>query len=369
MAEPIRVAQMMTDMNYGGVEMVVMNYYRHIDRTKVQFDFFALEGSAIPQREEIEQLGGRVYIVPKYTHLLAYEKEIIRLFKQNQYKIVHSHMNTLSVFPLFAAWMCRIPVRVAHNHSVPSGKEKKRDALKYFLRAFAKFFPTHYFACSEKAGRWMWGDRCYDQGKVFVLNNAIDFRRFLKQDKEAQKLKKSLNLDGKLVIAHIGRFTSAKNHKFLIQVFKEIISINENAVLLLVGDGELHNDISRWVEDAGLTQNVVFVGQVSNPEKYYQVADVVTLPSIFEGLPLTVIESQVAGVPVVVSTVVPEEAIISDGCVRLELSDPNWANQILAMAGKTVVLDKRSENYNIKYAVKKLENWYEDRVKECQTFQ
>lgn len=101
MTEPIRVAQMMTDMNYGGVEMVVMNYYRHIDRTKVQFDFFALEGSAVPQREEIERLGGRVYIVPKYTHLSAYEKEIIRLFKQNQYKIVHSHMNTLSVFSLW----------------------------------------------------------------------------------------------------------------------------------------------------------------------------------------------------------------------------------------------------------------------------
>ena len=150
MAEPIRVAQMMTDMNYGGVEMVVMNYYRHIDRTKVQFDFFALEGSAIPQREEIEQLGGRVYIVPKYTHLLAYEKEIIRLFKQNQYKIVHSHMNTLSVFPLFAAWMCRIPVRVAHNHSVPSGKEKRRAEV--FSSSICKIFSNTLF-CMLGKGR------------------------------------------------------------------------------------------------------------------------------------------------------------------------------------------------------------------------
>lgn len=131
MAEPIRVAQMMTDMNYGGVEMVVMNYYRHIDRTKVQFDFFALEGSAVPQREEIEQLGGRVYIVPKYTHLPEYEKEIIRLFKQNQYKIVHSHMNTLSVFSLWGAKKAGIPNRIAHNHSTAGKGETKKNIIKY----------------------------------------------------------------------------------------------------------------------------------------------------------------------------------------------------------------------------------------------
>ena len=133
---------MMTDMNYGGVEMVVMNYYRHIDRTKVQFDFFALEGSAVPQREEIERLGGRVYIVPKYTHLSAYEKEIIRLFKQNQYKIVHSHMNTLSVFSLWGAKKAGIPNRIAHNHSTAGKGETKKNIIKYALRPFAKIYPT-----------------------------------------------------------------------------------------------------------------------------------------------------------------------------------------------------------------------------------
>lgn len=129
MTEPIRVAQMMTDMNYGGVEMVVMNYYRHIDRTKVQFDFFALEGSAVPQREEIERLGGRVYIVPKYTHLSAYEKDIIRLFKQNQYKIVHSHMNTLSVFSLWGAKKAGVPNRIAHTTRQPVKERRRRTLL------------------------------------------------------------------------------------------------------------------------------------------------------------------------------------------------------------------------------------------------
>ena len=130
MTEPIRVAQMMTDMNYGGVEMVVMNYYRHIDRTKVQFDFFALEGSAVPQREEIERLGGRVYIVPKYTHLSAYEKEIIRLFRQNQYKIVHSHMNTLRLLNMHSDRLLKSiqqSCALAHNMQVNGFMEKTQS--------------------------------------------------------------------------------------------------------------------------------------------------------------------------------------------------------------------------------------------------
>lgn len=130
-AQPIRVAQMMTDMNYGGVEMVVMNYYRHMDRSRVQFDFFALEGSTLPQREEIERLGGRVYVVPKYTHLPQYEREIGRLFRQNRYQIVHSHMNTLSVLSLWGAKRAGVPNRIAHNHSTVGRGEgaKKCDEV------------------------------------------------------------------------------------------------------------------------------------------------------------------------------------------------------------------------------------------------
>ena len=127
-AQPIRVAQMMTDMNYGGVEMVVMNYYRHMDRSRVQFDFFALEGSTLPQREEIEQLGGRVYVVPKYTHLPQYEREIGRLFRQNEYQIVHSHMNTLSVLSLWGAKRAGVPNRIAHNHSTVGRGEGAKNA-------------------------------------------------------------------------------------------------------------------------------------------------------------------------------------------------------------------------------------------------
>ena len=157
-AQPIRVAQMMTDMNYGGVEMVVMNYYRHMDRSRVQFDFFALEGSTLPQREEIERLGGRVYVVPKYTHLPQYEREIGRLFRQNGYQIVHSHMNTLSVLSLWGAKRAGVPNRIAHNHSTVGRGEGAKNVMKYLLRPFATVYPTRLCACSRTAGSWLYGE-------------------------------------------------------------------------------------------------------------------------------------------------------------------------------------------------------------------
>ena len=225
--------------------------------------------------------------------------------------------------------MCRVPVRVAHNHSVPSGKELKRDALKYFLRIFGQVFPTDYFACSEKAGRWMFGNRNYDAGKVVAIKNATDFERFRVGEEIIEKLKKQLGLNDKFVIGHIGRFTFAKNHEFLLDVFKKISDVRNDAVLLLVGDGELNQTIHNSVKTKGLENRVVFAGQVSNPELYYRLASVIVVPSVFEGLSLATIESQIAGVPVVVSDAIPEEAIISNGVVRLSLQSPNWVSACL----------------------------------------
>ena len=183
--QPIRIAQMMTDMNYGGVEMVVMNYYRNIDRTKVQFDFFALEGSSIPQREEIEKLGGRVFVVPKYTHLPQYEKSIQKLFKENNYKIVHSHMNTLSVFSLYGAKKVGVPNRILHNHSTAGKGETKKNIMKYMLKPLAKVFPTELCACSKYAGNWIYGKNV----EFRVFNNAIDLNKYKYDEKQRKELR------------------------------------------------------------------------------------------------------------------------------------------------------------------------------------
>lgn len=360
--EPIRVAQIMGKLWAGGVEMVVFNYYRAIDKSKIQFDFYYDADSTVEPPQDLIDMGARFYKLPPYQKLPKYIRELKKHLKENQYLIVHSHLNTLSVFPLFVAWMSRVPVRIAHNHSVPAGKEIGRDTLKMFLRLFAKVFPTDYFACSEKAGRWMFGNKAFDSGRVFVLKNATDFSRFRPTYEKTEALKKKLGLKDKFVVGHIGRFTYAKNHNFLLDVFSKISAKRENAILLLVGDGELHQAIIDGIKEKGLDGKVVFAGQVSNPELYYSLADVIVIPSIFEGLSLATIESQIAGVPSVVSDAIPEEAVISNGVRRLKLTDRSWADVAVEIADMKVFLDERSREYDIRYAVKKLENWYLKKV-------
>lgn len=175
MGEPIRVAHVMGKMVGGGVEQVVMNYYRHIDRSKVQFDFLVDADSTLVPTEEIESLGGRVFVVPPYQNVLEYQQALKSLFRVQGWEIVHSHINALSVFPLHAAKKAGVPVRIAHSHSTSGKGEYAKNALKAVLRTQANRYPTHRFACSELAGKWLFGE-----GSDFeVIHNAVDLSRFI----------------------------------------------------------------------------------------------------------------------------------------------------------------------------------------------
>ncbi|SFP38164.1 Glycosyltransferase involved in cell wall bisynthesis [Butyrivibrio proteoclasticus] len=357
---PIRIAYIIGKMWAGGVEAVVFNYYRAIDHNKFQFDFYYDADSTVEPPQELIDMGARFIKLPPYQQLNEYIKQLRVFLRTEKYTIVHSHLNTLSVFPLYAAWREHVPIRIAHNHSVPGGNEFKRNAAKQLLRCFAKLFSTHYFACSEKAGRWMFGDKDFDAGRVYVLKNAVEFEKFRVSDAEVGQLRKDLKVDGKFVVGHIGRFTYAKNHQFLLDVFREVLNRRNDAVLLLVGDGELHEEIEEGIIRRGLEKHVVMVGKVTNPEKYYRVNDVLIIPSVFEGLSMTTIESQVSGVPVVISKAIPREAVISNGCryMDMDTSPDKWAEVAIAVADMDVQLTKSADNYNIKTQVPKLETWY-----------
>lgn len=174
MTEPVRVAQVVGKMVGGGVEAVVMNYYRHIDRSKVQFDFLVDSDSTLVPRDEIESLGGRVFEIPPYQHITEYQRELQRLFKQEGWKIVHSHINALSVFPLRAAKKAGVSVRIAHSHSTSGKGEYAKNALKAVLKTQSNRYPTHRFACSQFAGEWLFGKAAHFE----VVYNAIDLDRF-----------------------------------------------------------------------------------------------------------------------------------------------------------------------------------------------
>lgn len=359
--KPIRVAQMMTDMNFGGVEMVVMNYYRNIDRDKVQFDFFALEGSSIPQRDEIEKMGGRVYVVPKYTHLVQYEKEIQRIFRENNYKIVHSHMNTLSVFSLYGAKMVGIPNRILHNHSTAGTGETKKNIMKYILRPFAKVFPTELCACSKFAGEWIYGKRT--DFKVF--NNAIDLKKYQFNQEKRQSIRKKLGIENKKVIGHVGRFCYQKNQEFLIDIFQVLANKCDDAVLLLIGEGETEPIIREKASALGLKDRVLFLGKQEDTSSFYQAMDVFVLPSRYEGLGMVAIEAQASSLPTLCSTEVPQEAKVLPSTLFLKLEDgPEvWANAIMSVDSRCERKDTSDElrkaGYDIKVEAIKLVAFYE----------
>lgn len=358
---PIRIAQMMTDMNYGGVEMVIMNYYRHIDRSRFQFDFYALEGSKIPQREEIETLGGRVFVVTRYTHVPEYEKALIKYFKEEQYQIVHSNMNTLSVFSLYAAKKAGVPNRIVHNHSTAGKGETRKNIMKYMLRPFSKLYPTKLVACSKYAGEWIYGK----DADFTVFNNAIEVERFAYNPEIRKSVRKELGLDGKFVVGHVGRFCYQKNHDKLIDIFAEIKKKENNAVLMLIGEGELENAVKAKTKQLGHENDVLFLGKRNDINRIYQAMDVFVLPSRYEGLPVVGVEAQTAGLPCIFSGEVTDETKIlpSSMFIPLDASAENWANAVIESVKKyerkDVSTEIRKAGFDIKEQAEKMMKMYD----------
>ncbi len=363
--EPIRVAQIIGKWVGGGVEAVVMNYYRHIDHSKIQFDFICDSDSTNIPYEEIESLGGRVILIPPYQKVIKYHKELKKVLTEGKYEIVHSHINTLSVFPLYAAKKARVPVRIAHSHSTTNRKEWKRNILKQVLRPFSKVYATHYMCCSELAGTWLFGSKAYNKGEVYLLNNAIDLDKFKYDEKLRNKKRRELGIKkNQLVIGHIGRFMTQKNHTFLIDIFNEIHNQDNNAILILVGQGPLLESIREKVNQLRLTDYVQFLGQRNDVNELYQAFDVFLLPSLYEGLGVVLIEAQCSGLPCICSTKVPTAAkIIKEyEAIDLKIDKEIWATHVLRIIENSKRKDYKKlikeADYDIDKVSKSLEKYY-----------
>ena len=326
--KPIVIAQIMGKWIGGGVEAVIMNYYRHIDRTKVQFDFICDEDSTNIPKEEIESLGGRVIMVPPYQKLPQYLKTLKKIFKENNYKIVHSNINTLSVFPLYAAKKAGISVRIAHAHSTSNPKEWKKNILKNILRPFSKRYATDYFACTNHAAEYQFGKKLVEDGKVKIIYNAIELNKFKFNQEYREEIRDLYKLpENAFVVGHIGRFVEQKNHRFLIDMFYEVIKKNPNSYLIMVGDGPLLEEMKQRCKALNIDKNAIFTGYKSDNYRYYSAFDVFAFPSLYEGLGMVAIEAQVNGIRALLSDNIPEEANVGNG-LFLSLSTSSWAQKI-----------------------------------------
>ena len=368
--KPIRVLQIIGDVVGGGVEQVILNYYRHIDRNEVQFDFILHNGALKSYVDNIESLGGKVYkITPYKSNPVKTVLEMYKIMKGN-YQIVHSNMNALSVFPLFAAYLAGVPVRILHNHSTDTKAEPLRTFVKHLLRPFARLFANEYWACSKLAGEWMYGKQAVADGKVTIINNAIDLKQFAFDEAKRNKLRKELGLQDCFVIGHVGRFMKQKNHDFLVDIFAEIVKEQDDVKLLLIGDGPLREQIENKVKTLGLDEKVIFTGVRSDVADLYNAMDVFVLPSFYEGLPVVGVEVQANGLPFLCSSNVTREILISDRIELLKLEDgvKAWAEKILAFVNKKRIMaskDISKSGFDIEVEAKKLGERYRKLAEKC----
>lgn len=345
-----------TNFGFNGITSVIMNYYRNIDRDKIQFDFAIGEEIHGSLEEEIKELGGKVFKMPsRKKRTIKYIKSLKKLVEINKYKIVHVHGNSGTLYlDIHALKSVGVPVRIAHSHNSTCNYKFIHKLLKTSLNKEI----TDAIACSNLAGDWLYNR------EYIIINNGIDIRKFVFNKNIRNEYRRKMNLQNKFVIGHIGHFSYQKNHDFLLRTFKEVYDRNKSAVLMLVGDGKLRQDIEKKIDDFSLKESVIILGKRNDVAELMQAMDVFLLPSRFEGLPVVLVEAQTSGLKCIVSDSITKECQITGRVKYLSLyEDVNcWISEILKY-NKNYNRDNVEEmiinsNYNIKNEVKKLEQIY-----------
>lgn len=346
-------------MNRGGIESFMMNYFRRIDRERVQIDFVVHGYEKGAYDEEIEQRGGKIYHVPiKSKHPLAYKNELEKIFSNGRYSIVHSHADAMSCWILKIAKQCGVPVRIAHSHNTDHLTTNK---LKYLVNEVARRnitkYATHCVACSEAAGKWLFGSHDFK-----VIPNAIDLGRFQYNKAVGEEIREELGIPkDTVVLGHVGRFDTQKNHEFLIRVFKRISQQNKKIALMLIGEGWNQPQIEAMVEQEKLEENVIFMGARDDVNRLYNAMDCFVLPSLFEGLPVVLLEAQGNGLNCVVSDAITREVDLTHTVSFLPLDEKVWAgalSEMKAIPRHDTTKAIQDAGYDIRLAAKVLEDLY-----------
>lgn len=371
----IRVLHSVSNMDRAGIETMLMNYYRHIDREKIQFDFLCNKSKAGAYDAEILALGGKIYHTPglnpvKYPFYLKYMKKLFQTHPE--YQILEAHNGALGVYALHAANINHIPVRIFHAHGASITKDWKLP-LKLVCKAFLPSNINQYFSCGEAAAYCYFGNKIADLKKYKLIPNAIEVERFTFNLKIRNKIRVQYGLQSKHVIGHVGRFMSQKNHIFLVNVFEEIAKEDPDAVLILIGDGKLQDEIKTKVKEKGLETKVLFIGNVGNVNEWYNAFDVFVLPSIWEGLPVVGVEAQANDLPCVFSDSITKEIRILEKktkFVSLQAPLSQWKEMIISQLSNRTRNDNTrwltEKHYNIVFEAQKLQELYLELYEEYQ---
>lgn len=341
----IRILQVFGKLNLGGAESRMMDIYRNIDRTRVQFDFVEHTTEKCFYEEEIESLGGRIFRIPAFrlVNMAEYKKAWREFFKEHtdengvsEFKMVHGHMTSSAAVYLPIAKEFGVERTIAHVRSAGTDAGLKGTLTKFMRRDLA-LKSDELFTCSKIAGVAAFGQKAVDEKRVKFIPNAIDTTRFAFNPKTRQEIREELGLTDRFVIGHVGRFHYAKNHEYLLKVFRDLcedwISFEgfKSPALILLGEGSKMAEMKAMTMDLGISRLVLFLGNHKDVERYYQAMDYFVYPSRYEGLPGTVVEAQASGLPVLMSDTICEEVMITPLVKTLPITVASdiWSGEIM----------------------------------------
>ncbi len=329
----LRVLHSVSNMGRAGIETMLMNYYREMDRDRIQFDFLANKPVPGEYDEEIRSLGGRVFVSPGLNpvHYPRYRRYVLDLLQENRdIRIVHAHNEAMGYYALQSAKEAGIRIRIAHAHNTRIIRDYKYP-LKLVCKQLLPGAATDYWGCGRDAGIYYYGKKRWNTSG-FILHNAIDVERFGFRPEVREHQRRQTGLEQCFVIGHVGRFNVQKNHSRLLDIFAAVAKDVPEARLVLIGTGELEQAMKEKAQHLGILDRTIMPGQMADVSAWYQAMDCFVLPSLFEGLPVVGIEAQAAGLPCVFSDRVTDEVLLSPEACRISLdtNDSEWARQIAA---------------------------------------
>lgn len=333
----IRVLHCVGGMTRDGLETFIMNMYRKVNRREIQFDFAVYAKERCAYDDEIESLGGKIFrIVPRNESILRNINSWESFMKAHakDYAAVHCHVSSLTnIQPLISATKYGVKVRIVHSHNT------KQDGLLHnmlhkFNKLIIKNYVTDILACSDLAGIWLVGNKTYKTGIVQLMQNGIDADEFEYSEEKRIQIREEIGINDEYLIGHVGRFMKVKNHRFIIEIFNELLKLEPNARLILVGCGELESCVKEQVAKCGIDKKVLFLGVRNDIPKIMSAIDVFLMPSLFEGLPVVGIEAQAAGLKCYFSDNITKQVSITDLAefLSLDLLPSEWASIILCKA-------------------------------------
>ena len=368
----IKIAISVNKCDSGGQKSLIMAYLRNFDHHRIQFDLIVDEDSNSIPYEEVKKLGGGLYVIPPYQHIVSHMKTLRRLFKENNYDALYALNNTMNLFPLCVAYYSGIKVRVSESLTMASPLERKKTMMKNILKRFSHLYCNYYMANGKDCGIYQFGQNAYDEGKINIFLSPVDAKKNTFDAALREKTRRNFGWDGKVVYGQIARFEKQKNPLFLIDIMNEISKRQNNSCFVIIGAGSMEQKMKDRIDSYGLNSKMSWLGRREDILQFYNAFDAFLLPSIYEGLPVVGVESQATGLPVFFSEEVTREAAVAElgHFISLKKNAAEWADIIIKETAKAMPIRRGRENDLIKAGFdavsesKRLTRFFENAVEE-----